>query len=127
MPLLNEHLVPFANELTRAGFLVHVPTSRHPRDPVGHTYVSHPDLPSVALVQIPTFPGFEPISLSVPVAPSREHGSEVPVDYDGTPESAVEVLREVLKSKTVLTRFVRNPRHVPIENRIPANSEVYVS
>jgi hypothetical protein len=44
--------------------------------------------------------------LDVPIKPSREYGSGVLVDHDGTPEDAVRALRQACTEPMVAVRFV---------------------
>lgn len=111
-----------------AGYTVHIPLSprsRASRRDIGRVYVTHPDMPGTALMQIPTFPAFEPICIDVPVVPNREHGSAVLADHDGTPADAVRLLGELLAVDTVVTRFVANPRRVRVDRRIPDTATIY--
>jgi hypothetical protein len=58
-----------------------------------------------AHIQKPTHT-FDPVQLDVPIKPSREYGSSVHVDHDGTPAHAVEVLRTACSEETVTVRFM---------------------
>ncbi len=124
---LHTALIPHVEAAHDAGYTIHVPVStwRKATYPVGHVYVTREGMPGAALMQIPTFPAFEPISIDVPVVPNREHGSAVPQDHDGTPADAVRLLSKILASDTVMTRFVRNPRRVAVDVRIPSDAVVY--
>lgn len=48
----------------------------------------------------------DPVSLDVPIKPSREYGSGVLVDHDGTPEDAVRALTKACTTEMVAVRFV---------------------
>lgn len=119
---IHEALIGHIEAAKAAGFTVHAPKSVLGR--VGHVYITREDLPGVALFQIPTFPNFEPVELDVPIVPSREFGSNVHQDHDGTPEDAVRVLPGILAQETILPRFVDNPRPVRVDRRIPADAEI---
>ena len=58
-----------------------------------------------AHIQVPTH-NWEPAHLDVPIKPSREYGSGVLVDYDGTPEDAVRALTKACNEPMVAVRFV---------------------
>ena len=110
-----------------SGLTVHVPRAYRATDtsPAGFVYVSHPGYPGVAHIQVPTFPGFEPVHLDAPIKPNRKSGSGVLIDHDGTPEGAARVLWEVVKRGTITERFVSNPRTVPTDSHIPASVELW--
>lgn len=120
-------LIPHVEAAHAAGFTVHVPVSTWAgaTRPAGHVYVTRQGEPGIALMQVPTFPAFEPISIDVPVVPSRVHGSAVLQDHDGTPEDAVRLLTEIMARDDVMTRFVESPRLVKVDRRISESAVPY--
>ena len=122
MTEVHESLRPCVDAAVAAGFDVHAPKrSDHQRTEAARfVYITRADQPGCALLQIGEFPslGMAP-TLSVPVRPDREHGSAVAVDFDGRPESIAAVLEPVVASKTVVTRFVRQPRVGAVDRRVP--------
>lgn len=62
-----------------------------------------------AHIQVPTH-NWDPVSLDVPIKPSREYGSGVLVDHDGTPEGAVAALTKACTEPNVTVRFMRKKR-----------------
>lgn len=66
---------------------------------------------SWAHIQKPTM-ALDPVSLDVPIKPSREYGSAVLVDHNGTPEDAVRVLTKACTEPMVTVRFT-GPRRGP--------------
>lgn len=125
---IHPRLEEAANAIHAAGFTVTVPTSRRASYQAGHIYVTRDGQPGIALVQVPASPWFEPLSLDIPVRPTREYGSAVRADYqDGEDFSGlIAKLEEVMRVSTVRVRFTPNPRTVPVDRRIPANSVVFV-
>lgn len=122
---IHEKLIPLAEAATRAGMTVHVPTKLYAERYAGYAVVTQDEKPGVALIQLPTFPTFEPVSIDVPITPSRQFGSGVLQDYDGTVEDGVRLLLSLMEHKTCMPRFVENPRAVSVDRRIPYGSEVY--
>lgn len=49
---------------------------------------------------------WDPVELDVPIKPSREYGSGVRVDHDGTPKDAVRALRQACAEPVVTVRFM---------------------
>jgi hypothetical protein len=72
---------------------------------IGFVYVSLQDDGPYATVQVPTHKWEDP-SLDVPIKPSRDYGSAVLVDYDGTVPGAIEALRKACSAPNVTVRFV---------------------
>jgi hypothetical protein len=62
-----------------------------------------------AHIQVPTH-NWDPVSLDVPIKPSREYGSGVLVDHDGTPEDAVRALTAACTEPMVTVRFMKRKR-----------------
>lgn len=126
---IHPRLEEAANVIHAAGFTVTIPTSQHRTNyQAGHIYVTRDGQPGVALVQVPALPWFEPLSLDIPVEPTREYGSAVCADYrdDGNFAGLIAKLDEVMRASTVRTRFVTNPRTVPVDRRVPADGVVFV-
>ncbi len=86
-------------------------------------YVTQDGKPGIALVQVASFPNFEPPSIDVPVVPNRRYGSAVRQDYPGTPFWGVRLLSELMECSTVVPRFVGPHAPVPVDRRVPANAE----
>jgi hypothetical protein len=103
-PVIDEKIAPIVSAAVAAGFTAYVPNSYAPR-PAKFVYVCLDTSGSYASIQCPTYI-FEPAHLDAPIKPSREYGSGVLVDYDGTPEDAVRALRAVCESPTVTVRFI---------------------
>lgn len=122
---IHEKLAPLAEAATLAGLTVHVPTKLYAERKAGYAVVTQDGKPGAALIQLPTFPTFEPVSIDVPIVPSREFGSGVLQDYDGTVEDGVRLLLSLMDQEKCSPRFVRNPRPVSVDRRIPYGSEVY--
>lgn len=122
---IHEKLIPFVQAATDAGFTVHVPVKSIRPGQVGFVFVTREDAPGIALMQIPTFPNFEPISVDVPVKPNRVYGSSVIQDHDGSVEDVLRLLRELTESATVVPRFVGPHAAVPVDRRIPADAVIY--
>lgn len=105
---LDEKIRPIVEAAFAAGFHVYVPKPFLPNDPrpAGYAYVALDPEGPFATVQRPTH-NWDPAHLDVPIAPSREYGSSVLVDWDGeTIESALEALRKACESPKVTVRFV---------------------
>jgi len=68
---------------------------------------------SFATIQRPTN-SWEGAHLDVPIKPSRDYGSGVLVDYDGTVEGAVKALRKACESPTVTVRFMSKKIGAPV-------------
>lgn len=58
-----------------------------------------------AHIQVPTH-SWEPAQLDVPIKPSKDYGSAVHVDHDGTPKDAVRALRQACTEPVVTVRFM---------------------
>ena len=97
-------IVPIVKAALEAGFKAFTLKDEGPRA-IGFVYVCLDEAGSFATIQRPTN-SWEDTSLDVPIKPSREYGSSVLVDYDGTPEGAVKALRAACESPTVTVRFV---------------------
>lgn len=91
-----------------AGFTVYALPDTSPR-PVGFVAVCLTEDGPFAHIQVPTH-NWDPVSLDVPIKPSREYGSGVLVDHDGTPEDAVRALRKACLEDMVTVRFMRRKR-----------------
>lgn len=117
MVKLHERIAPYAEAAKAAGFTVHVPTSYGVR-PAGYVYVTREGAPGMALIQVPTFPHFEPVHVDFPIKPSREFGSAVIADHDDSVEDVLRVLGELVQKTEILPRFVKNPRMMPVDLRI---------
>lgn len=122
---IHAKLLPFVEAATRAGFTVHVPVTSIRPGQVGFVYVTREGQPGIALMQIPTFPNFEPISVDVPVKPSRVYGSGVVQDHDGSEADVIRLLSELVTRGTVVPRFVGAHPPVPVDRRIPEDAEVF--
>lgn len=122
---IHPKLLPMVQAATDAGFTVHVPVKSVRPGQVGFVWVTREGMPGIAMMQIPTFPNFEPISIDVPVKPNRRYGSHVLQDYDGSEADAVRLLGELVASATVVPRFVGPHPAVPVDHRIPDDAEVY--
>lgn len=115
-------LVPYLDAIRSAGCDVHVPPMTA-GVAATFVYITRIGQPGCALLQIADFPtlGQTPV-VSVPVHPLREHGSAVLVDFSGDPEDIPGMLDPVLASQTVRVHFVRDPKQVPVDRRIPESS-----
>lgn len=122
---IHEKLVPFVQAATDAGYTVHVPVVSVRPGQVGFVYVTRENDPGIALMQIPTFPDFEPISVDVPVKPNRTYGSAVVQDHDGTIPGVLALLDVLMRRSAVIPRFIRETLLVPVDRRIPADAVVY--
>lgn len=117
---LHERIAPYAEAAKAAGFKVNVPTSYGVR-PAGYVYITREGAPGMALIQVPTFPNFDPVHVDFPIKPSREFGSGVVVDHDDSVEDVLRVLGELVEKAEILPRFVKNPRMVPVDLRMTAS------
>lgn len=122
-PTIHKSLHPFVTGLLDGDFDIHVPRSSGIDHTVWYVYVTKAEQPGCVLVQVPAFPllGQSP-EISVPVHPTKEYGSAVAVDFAGDPLKLVAVLAEVIERSHVITRFVADPRKVPVDKRIPATA-----
>ena len=121
-------LQPYVDALRDNGFDVHIPVMAPAmwfRPAAEYVYVTHPDLPGCALVEDAPFArlGQRP-QVSVPVRPSREYGSAVLVDFEGSPQDLPAVLRSVMTRSRIAVRFVKDPHIVPVDRRIPSDATV---
>lgn len=122
---IHEKLAPYVQAATDAGYTVHVPTGTAlTRRRAGFVYVTRDGSPGMALMQVPTH-AFEPISVDIPVKPSKVYGSLVTQDHDGSIEGVLSLLDTVLEWTTVVPRFVGPHAAVPVEGRIGFQAEVY--
>lgn len=87
-----------------AGFTVYAAPGRDPR-PVSWVAVCLTEDGPFAHIQKPTM-ALDPVDLDVPVTPSKDWGSGVKVDHDGTPEDAVRALTKACTEDTVTVRFM---------------------
>lgn len=87
-----------------AGFTVYAFTDRT-GGPLGWVALCLDEAGPFAHIQVPTH-SWEPVQLDVPIPPSKEYGSSVLVDHDGTPEDAVRALRKACAEETVTVRFM---------------------
>jgi len=109
---ISERLHPYIRAALDAGLTVYAvnPSSEiDARRPKGYAYVCQDPGGSFCTVEVPTM-ALDPVELHAPIKPSREYGSSVLVDHDGTPEDAVRAIRAVCESATVAVRFM--PRHM---------------
>lgn len=100
---LHETIRPITEAALEAGF--HVYGLRKERGPVTFVYVCLDTAGSYATIGRPTH-DWDGAQLSAPIKPSREYGSAVREDYDGTVDGAIETLRKVCSSPNVTVRFV---------------------
>lgn len=115
----HECLVPYISAARDAGFDVHLGAPIFGDKHTRYVYITHPDLPGCVQMQVPQYPSLgQSPQLAVPVKPSRIHGTAVHVDFDGLPDQLSAVLRRVMASDKVLTRFVKEPQIVAVERRI---------
>lgn len=87
-----------------AGFTIYAQPGRD-RRPVGHVYVCKELDGPFALIQVPTH-SFDPVVVDVPIEPSKDYGSAVLVDHDGTPAGVVAALETACAEPTVTVRFM---------------------
>lgn len=120
---IHESLAPFVQAAQDAGMTVQTPAERPWSREAGHVYVTQDDKPGIAMIQVPSFPTFEPPSIDVPVKPNRLYGSAVVQDYDGSPADAVRLLGELMERDTVTPRFVGPHAPVPVDRRVPEDAE----
>lgn len=88
----------------KAGFTVYALPDTTLR-PVGFVALCLDEGGPWAHIQQPTM-ALDPVELDVPIIPSKEYGSGVKVDHDGTPEDAVRALRQACSEDTVTVRFM---------------------
>lgn len=101
--LVDEKILPYVEAASKDGFTVYVVTPRYGK--AGFVTVCLDKDGSYAHIQVPTH-SWDPVSLDAPIKPSRDYGSSVLVDYDGTVEDALKSLRTVCQSPNVTVRFV---------------------
>lgn len=120
---IHQSIRPIVEAAQAAGMTVHTPAERSWYREAGHVYVTREGEPGIALVQVSSFPTFEPPSIDVPVKPSKVYGSSVVQDYDGTVTGAVRLLDALMQADKVTPRFVGNHAPVPVDRRIPEDAE----
>jgi len=102
---LDPIILPIVTAALEAGFTAYAPKETTLQRAAGFVYVCLDTDGPYAAVQVPTH-RWEDASLDVPIKPSREYGSSVLVDYDGTVSGAVESLRKACQEPNVTVRFV---------------------
>jgi hypothetical protein len=105
MTKLHDSIAPIVTAALKDGFKAYALPERFPHMPVEVVYVCLDEAGSFAAIQRPTN-SWEDAHLDVPIKPSREYGSGVLVDYDGTVEGAIKSLRAACESPTVTVRFI---------------------
>jgi hypothetical protein len=105
MTKLHETIAPIATAALEAGFTVFAPKETTLQRAAGFVYVCLDTNGSFAAIEVPTHP-WDGAQLSAPIKPSRDYGSSVAVDFNGTTEGAIQSLRKVCESPTVTVRFV---------------------
>lgn len=103
-PRLDPIILPIVTAALDAGFHIYAP-KKTDRRPSGFVCVALDPAGSYAHIQKPTHPWDGP-QLDAPIKPSRDYGSAVGIDFDGTTEGAIAALRKVCESPTVTVRFV---------------------
>lgn len=98
-PKIGEHV----DAAIKAGFTVYA-TESNPGT-TGWVALCLDEAGPWAHIQKPAM-ALDPVQLDVPIIPSKEYGSCVLVDHDGTPEDAVRALRQACSEDTVKVRFV---------------------
>lgn len=88
-----------------AGFTIYVPKPSVEGRKIGHVYVCKDPEGSFATIERPTH-SWDPVYLSVPIAPSRHYGSGVIVDHDGTTEGIIRALEKAVLERNVTVRWV---------------------
>lgn len=120
---IHESLRPYVEAAQAAGLTVRTPGARVWYQTAGHVFVTREGQPGMAMIQVSSFPAFEPPSIDVPVKPNPIFGSSVMQDYDGTPAGAVALLEALVAQETVKPRFVGDYAPVRVDLRIPADAE----
>lgn len=109
---VDEKIRPFVEAAIGAGFHVYILDEKRPPG-AGFAYAClDPDGP-FATISRPTHI-WDPVELHVPIRPSRDYGSSVLADYDGTVEGALRKLRDICESSTVTVRFVSRKFGAPV-------------
>lgn len=107
---LDPKILPIVTAAIEAGFTAYAPKETTLQRAAGFVYVCLANDGPFATVQVPSHP-WEDAGLDVPIKPSREYGSSVLVDYDGTVTGAVEALSKACQQPNVTVRFVAKPGH----------------
>lgn len=115
---ISEFIRDYAVAAVEAGMTVHVPTRLYGYREATFVYVTQDGQPGIAMIQVPTFPYFEPVSVTVPIKPSREFGSGVIQDHDNEIPDVVRLLGELMGKTTCRVRFCRTSPDVPLDFRI---------
>ncbi|UDL16320.1 hypothetical protein SEA_ZOOMAN_349 [Microbacterium phage Zooman] len=115
---VNEFIRDYAVAAVEAGMTVHVPTKLYGYRKAGFVYVTREGQPGIAMIQVPTFPHFEPVTVDVPIKPSREFGSGVIQDHNNEIPDVVRLLGELVAKDSVRVRFCRTSPIVPVDMRI---------
>lgn len=102
---IDRKIAPHVDAALAAGFTVYALPQDGAR-PAGFVCVCLTEDGPWAHIQKPTM-AFDPVSLDVPIKPSRDYGSGVLVDHDGTPEDAVKALTKACTTEMVAVRFIR--------------------
>lgn len=93
-----------------AGFTVYsLPNEKSSNRSAGFVAVCLVEDGPFAHIQVPTH-NWDPVHLDVPIKPSKDYGSGVAVDHDGTPGGAVAALEKALAEPMVTVRFMRKKR-----------------
>lgn len=108
---ISEFIRDYAVAAVKAGMTVHVPQSI----PSPFVYVTQEGQPGIAMIQVPTFPHFEPVAVDVPIKPSREFGSGVSQDHNNEIEDVVRLLGELVQKDKCRVRFFRVAPEVPLD------------
>lgn len=116
---ISEFIRDYAVAAAKAGMTVHVPQSLpSQRREAGFVYVTQEGQPGIAMIQVPTFPHFEPVTVDVPIKPSREFGSGVIQDHNNEIPDVVRLLSELMQKDKCRVRFCRTSPEVPLDSRI---------
>ena len=115
---ISEFIRDYAVAAVKAGFTVHVPTRLYSYREARFVYVTKAGQPGIAMIQVPTFPRFQPVAVDVPIKPSREFGSGVPQDHNNEIEDVVRLLGELVQKDKCRVRFFRVSPEVPLDLRI---------
>lgn len=103
--VVEDRIAPFAQAALDAGFYVYALKESLFNRKAGFVYVCLDKDGPYATIQVPTNK-WEDVGLDVPIKPSRDYGSGVLVDYDGTVEHAIWALRKACNEPNVTVRFV---------------------
>jgi hypothetical protein len=110
---INERIKPYTRAALEAGFRVYAPVERYAHQEIGHVYAFLDPEGPAAILQVPTM-NLDPVDVTAPIKPSREYGSSVMVDHDGTIPGVLEALRKTCESRTVAVRFMPRSVGTPI-------------